>query len=107
MTLANANMQLRAVRQQMSSAIDLFVQITRLSDGSRRISHITECCGMEGELVTMQDLFVFEKTGLAEDGRVKGRFKPTGIRPKFCDRMAAVGIQLPHASIFQTIVEIR
>jgi pilus assembly protein CpaF len=104
--LANANMQLRAVRQQMSSAIDLFVQISRLSDGSRRITHITECCGMEGDLVTMQDLFVFEKTGLAEEGRIKGRFKATGIRPKFSERLIAAGIELP-ASIFQTIAEIR
>ncbi len=106
LSMANANIPMRAIRQQMSSAIDLFVQISRLSDGTRRVTHITECCGMEGDLVTMQDLFVFDKMGLAEDGRVRGRFKPTGIRPKFSERLTSLGIQLP-ASLFQTVVEIR
>jgi pilus assembly protein CpaF len=104
--MANANMPVRAVRQQMSSAIDLFVQISRMSDGSRRVTYVTECCGMEGDLVTTQDIFVFERTGLGENGRVKGRFKPSGIRPKFSDRLKAVGIELP-PSLFQTVVEIR
>ena len=104
--MANANMPMRAIRQQMSSAIDLFVQISRLSDGTRRVTHITECCGMEGELVTMQDLFLFERTGMGEDGRVLGRFRPTGIRPKFSERITSLGIGLP-PSLFQTIVEIR
>jgi pilus assembly protein CpaF len=104
--MANANLPLRAVRQQMSSAIDLFVQISRMSDGTRRLTHVTECCGMEGDLVTTQDVFVFERTGLGENGRVKGRFKPTGIRPKFSDRLKALGIELP-PSLFQTVVEIR
>ncbi len=104
--MANANMPLRAVRQQMSSAIDMFVQISRMSDGTRRVTHLTECCGMEGDLVTTQDVFLFERTGLGENGRVKGRFKPTGIRPKFSDRLRALGIELPPA-LFQTVVEIR
>jgi pilus assembly protein CpaF len=104
--MANANMPVRAVRQQMSSAIDLFLQISRMSDGTRRVTYITECCGMEGDLVTTQDVFVFERTGLGENGRVKGRFKPTGIRPKFSDRLKSLGIELP-PSLFQTVVEIR
>ena len=104
--MANAGIPTRAIRQQISSAIDLFVQIARLSDGSRRVTHITECCGMEGELVTMQDVFVFDKTGIGEDGRVKGRFRPTGIRPKFFERLTVAGAQLP-TSLFQTVVEIR
>jgi pilus assembly protein CpaF len=103
--MANANMGVRSIRQQVSSAIDLFVQISRFSDGTRRVTAITECVGMEGELVTMQDIFVFEKTGLTEQGRVTGRFRATGIRPKFYDRLRASGIQIP-ASVFQTVVDI-
>ena len=104
--MANANMGVRSIRQQVSSAVDLFVQIARLSDGSRRLTHMTECVGMEGDQVTTQELFVFEKTGLGENGRVKGRFRATGIRPKFYERLVASGIQLP-TSLFQTVVEIR
>jgi pilus assembly protein CpaF len=104
--MANANMGVRAIRQQVASAIDLFVQIARLSDGSRRITHMTECVGMEGDQVTTQEIFLFEKTGIGENGRVKGRFRATGIRPKFYERLAASGIQLP-ASLFQTVVELR
>jgi pilus assembly protein CpaF len=104
--MANANMGVRAIRQQVASAVDLFVQIARFSDGKRRITHMTEVVGMEGEHVTTQDIFVFERTGLTVDGRVTGRFRPTGIRPKFYDRLRASGIQLP-ASVFQSIVEIQ
>src|SRR5579864_9064851 len=103
--MANANMHVRSVRQQISSAIDLFVQVARFSDGSRRITHLTEVVGMEGDLITMQDIFVFEKRGVTEQGRVTGSFRATGIRPKFYDRLKMCGIQLP-ASLFQTIVEI-
>mgnify|MGYP001038808617 CR=1 FL=1 len=105
-SLANANISLRAIRQQVASAIDLFIHLARLSDGSRRITHITECVGMEGDQVTLQDIFVFEKTGLGPGGKVLGRFRPTGIRPRFSERLAACGIHLP-ASTFQTIVEIQ
>src|ERR1700730_5295217 len=103
--MANANMGIRSMRQQISSAVDMFVQVSRFSDGTRRITHITECVGMEGDLITMQDIFVFEKTGLTEAGRVTGRFRATGIRPKFYERLRASGMQLS-ASIFQTVVEI-
>jgi pilus assembly protein CpaF len=104
--MANQNIGVKAIRQQVSSAIDLFVQIARLSDGSRRITHMTECVGMEGDQVTTQEIFLFEKTGLGENGRVKGRFRATGIRPRFYERLVASGIQLP-TSMFQTVVEIR
>ncbi len=104
--MANANMGIRAVRQQVASAIDMFVQIARMSDGSRRVTYMTECTGMEGDQVTTQEIFLFEKTGLGENGRVKGRFRATGIRPKFYERLATSGIQLP-ASMFQTVVELR
>src|SRR5512146_157490 len=103
--MANANMGVRSIRQQVASAVDLFVQVARFSDGSRRVTHLTEVVGMEGDMVTLQDIFLFEKTGLGENGRVTGRFRATGIRPKFYDRLRACGIQLP-ASLFQTVVEI-
>jgi pilus assembly protein CpaF len=103
--MANANMSVRSIRQQISSAIDLVVQIARMSDGTRRVTALTECVGMEGELVTMQDIFVFEKTGLTERGRVTGRFRATGIRPKFFERLRTSGVQFPTA-VFQTVVEI-
>jgi pilus assembly protein CpaF len=103
--MASANMSVRSIRQQISSAIDLVIQIARLSDGSRRVVAMTECVGMEGDLVTMQDIFVFEKTGLTERGRVTGRFRATGIRPKFFERLRTSGVQFP-TSVFQTVVEI-
>ena len=103
--MANANMGVRSIRQQVSSAVDLFVQTSRFSDGSRRVTHITEVVGMEGEIITLQDVFLFEKTGLTEDGRVTGRFRATGIRPKFYERIRSCGMNLP-ASMFQTVVEI-
>lgn len=103
--MANANMGVRAIRQQVASAVDLFVQVARFSDGSRRVTHLTEVVGMEGDIITLQDIFLFEKTGLTEDGRVTGRFRATGIRPKFYERLQACGIHLP-TSLFQTVVEI-
>lgn len=103
--MANANMGVRAIRQQIASAVDVFVQVSRMSDGTRRITHVTECVGMEGEQVTTQDIFNFIRTGLSEDGRVLGRFQPTGVRPRFYERLAASGIRLP-ASVFETVMEI-
>jgi pilus assembly protein CpaF len=103
--MANSNMGVRAVRQQIASAVDVFIQVSRMSDGTRRITHITECVGMEGEQVTTQDVFNFIRTGLSEDGRVLGRFQPTGVRPRFYERLAASGIRLP-ASVFETVMEI-
>jgi pilus assembly protein CpaF len=104
-SMANASISLKSVRQQVSSAVDLFVQIARMSDGTRRVTYITECVGMESDQVTLQDVFLFEKAGLTADNRVKGRFQPTGIRPKVCERLQASGIHLPPA-IFETVVEI-
>ncbi|HWQ55781.1 MAG TPA: CpaF family protein [Bryobacteraceae bacterium] len=103
--MANSNMGVRSIRQQVASAVNLFVQAARFSDGTRRVTHITEVVGMEGDMITLQDIFVFEKTGLGENGRVTGRFRATGIRPKFHERLRACGVQLP-ASLFQTVVEI-
>jgi pilus assembly protein CpaF len=103
--MSNANMGLRAIRQQVASAVNLFVQVSRFSDGMRRVTHITEVVGMEQDMITLQDIFLFEKTGISENGRVLGRFRATGIRPKFSERLKACGISLP-AQLFQTVVEI-
>ncbi len=103
--MANANMGVRAIRQQISSAVDLFVHVARMSDGTRKITHVTECVGMEGDQITTQDICVFDKTGLGENQRVKGRFRPTGIRPKFSERLLASGFHL-RPEIFQTTVEV-
>ncbi len=103
--MASSNLNIRSIRQQVASAIDLFVQISRLSDGSRKVTFITECLGMEGDLVTTQDIFSFERVGLTNEGRVRGRFKPTGVRPKFSERLKAAGIELP-SHVFQSVVEV-
>ena len=103
--MANANMGIRSVRQQIASAVNLFVQVARFSDGSRRITHITEVVGMEQDIITLQDVFLFEKTGITENGKVLGRFRATGIRPKFYERLKSCGISLP-PQLFQTVVEI-
>jgi pilus assembly protein CpaF len=93
--MADLNIPDRAVRQQVASAVDLLVQITRMADGTRKVTAITEITGMEGEVITMQDIFLFEKTGVGATGRVGGRFRATGIRPKCSDRLAAAGRHLP------------
>src|ERR1700686_3278751 len=103
--MANANMGIRSIRQQVASAVNLFVQVSRFSDGSRRITHITEVVGMEQDIITLQDIFLFEKTGITENGKVLGRFRATGIRPKFYERLKSCGISLP-PQLFQTVVEI-
>ncbi|HEU4769554.1 MAG TPA: CpaF family protein, partial [Pyrinomonadaceae bacterium] len=85
----------RAMRQQVASAINLVVQAARLSDGSRRVTSISEITGMEGETITMQEIFMFERTGVDKEGTVIGRFRPTGIRPRFAERLKSCGLQLP------------
>jgi len=94
-TLANANMHLAAIRQQVASAVHIIVQAARLSDGRRLVTHITEVTGIEGETVTLQDIFAFEKRGIAADGQVLGRLAATGILPKFNEKLLAAGIRLP------------
>ena len=103
--MANSNMGIRSIRAQIASAVDLFIQTSRFSDGTRRITHITEVVGMEQDIITLQDIFLFEKTGITETGKVLGRFRATGIRPKFYDRLKQCGIALP-PQMFQTVVEI-
>jgi pilus assembly protein CpaF len=98
--MANLNIPEKAIRQQIASAINLIVQVTRLSDGARRVTAITELTGMEGEIITMHDIFLFERTGIGPDGKVCGRFRGMGIRPRCSDRLAAAGIRLP-ADMFE------
>ena len=100
------NLPERAMRQQISSAIQFVVQQTRLSDGSRKITSISEITGMEGDVITMQEIFVFEKVGITQDGKVVGRFRATGVRPKCCERLKASGIHLP-ADMFEGVTEVR
>jgi pilus assembly protein CpaF len=100
------NLPERAMRQQISSAIQLVVQQTRLSDGSRKITSISEITGMEGDVITMQEIFVFDKVGVTQDGKVIGRFRATGVRPKACERLKASGIHLP-ADMFEGVTEVR
>jgi pilus assembly protein CpaF len=104
-SLANSNMKLESVRQQISSAVNLFVQAARLSDGSRRVTSITEVTGMEGEIITIQDIFVFEKRGLSPEGKVLGRFAATGIRPKFYEKLLSAGIRL-RPDLFDEVEEV-
>jgi pilus assembly protein CpaF len=92
--MAGMDLPLKAVRDQISKAVDLVVHAARLQDGTRRITHISEIQGMEGDVITMQDIFEFQQTGFRE-GRVIGSLCPTGIRPKFVDRFAALGVALP------------
>jgi pilus assembly protein CpaF len=85
----------RAMRQQIASALDLVVQVARLSDGTRRVTSISEITGMEGDTITMQEIFQYERTGIGPQGQVLGRFRPTGIRPRFADKLKACGLQMP------------
>jgi len=94
-SMANLNLPENAARQQIASAIQIVIQITRLPDGTRKITSISEITGMEGNIVTMQDLYVFERQGYDEQKRVRGSFHTTGIRPKFGEKLFAAGIKLP------------
>ena len=98
--MANLNLPEKAVRRQIASAVAIVIQVARMSDGSRRVTHLTEITGMEEDTVSMQDVFLFEKQGIGKDGRVIGTFTATGIRPKFADRLKSSGINVP-ASLFE------
>ncbi|MGH9789553.1 MAG: CpaF family protein [Candidatus Acidiferrales bacterium] len=93
--MANLNLPDAAIRRQIASAVDVVLQVSRLSDGTRKVVALSEIVGMEGEVVTMQDIFAFKKMGIGEKSEVLGEFMPTGIRPKFAERLAASGIRLP------------
>ncbi len=93
--MAGMELPVRAIREQIAAAVDVIVQQSRLRDGSRKITHITEVQGMEGDVVVLQDIFIYEQTGVDDRGKLLGRFKSTGIRPKFLDKFEAAGIKLP------------
>jgi pilus assembly protein CpaF len=105
--MANLNLPDKAIRWQISSAINVVVQAARLPDGSRKITSITEITGMEGNTITAQDLFVFERQGVDAKGKVIGRFRPTGIRPKFTEKLEAMGIRFDVETFFEDVVETR
>ena len=93
--MAGLDLPIRAIREQMASAIHLIIQVARLTDGTRRITNVSEVSGMEGQTVTMQDLFRFEQQGIDSDGRVIGEFRSTGLRPQFADKFDVAGLRLP------------
>jgi pilus assembly protein CpaF len=97
--MAGMDLPVRAIREQVSSAVDLIVQQSRLKDGSRKITHITEVQGIEKDIITLQDIFVHVETGTDDKGRVMGHFKSTGIRPKFMDKLINTRMHLP-ANLF-------
>ncbi|HZM27741.1 MAG TPA: CpaF family protein [Gemmatimonadales bacterium] len=104
-SMANLNLPARAMRQQIASAIDVVIQVSRLSDGTRKLITIAELAGMEGEVITMQEIFTFERQGVDAEGRVIGMFRPTGIRPRFAERLKSWGITLP-ADLFSPLAAV-
>jgi pilus assembly protein CpaF len=103
--MANVNLPEKSVRQQIASAISIIVQVSRMSDGSRKVTNISEITGQEESIISMQDIFNFERKGIGPDGQVVGTFAPSGIRPRFLDRLRVAGILLP-AELFDHAVEV-
>jgi pilus assembly protein CpaF len=103
--MSNLNLPEKTVRQQITSAISIVVQVSRMSDGSRKVVNISEITGMEENVVSMQEIFTFQKKGLGPDGKVVGVFQPTQIRPKFLERLRVSGIFLP-ATLFEQPMEV-
>jgi pilus assembly protein CpaF len=103
--MCNLNLPEKTVRQQMASAIAIIVQISRLSDGSRKVMSISEITGMEENIISMQDIFTFNKIGIGPDGKVLGSFQPTHIRPRFLDRLHIAGITLS-PNVFEQTLEV-
>jgi pilus assembly protein CpaF len=102
--MANLNLPEKSIRRQIASAVSLIVQVARFSDGTRRLTHVTEVTGMESDIITLQDLFLFEKQGVSPEGRTVGAFYATGIRPKFSERLKSMGFELP-ANMFEQTSE--
>jgi pilus assembly protein CpaF len=94
--MAGVDLPLRAIREQVASAVDLIVHQNRLKDGTRRIVNVTEVQGMESDVVVLQDVYVFQQVGV-RDGMIQGHLRPTGIRPKFSEKFEAMGVHLPAA----------
>ena len=94
------------IRHQIASAIQIVMQQSRMTDGTRKVTSISEITGMEGEIITMQEIFCFEKIGVTQDGKVIGRFRATGVRPKVCERLKASGVHMA-ADMFEGVTEVR
>ncbi|GIV97395.1 MAG: hypothetical protein KatS3mg057_2052 [Herpetosiphonaceae bacterium] len=93
--MAGVDLPVRAIREQIASAIQVIVQQARLKDGSRKVINITEVSGIEGDMVVLNDIFVFEQTGVDQNGKIVGSLRPTGVRPRFIDKFETMGIYLP------------
>ena len=104
-SMANLNIPERAIRQQIASAIHVVIQIARLTDGSRKVISISEITGMESDSIWMQDIFTFDRTAIAQDGKVHGIFRATGAKSRFLDRLATAGHTL-RAELFESRVEV-
>jgi pilus assembly protein CpaF len=104
--MANVNLPDKAMRQQIASAIQIVVQQARMSDGTRKVTSVSEITGMEGDIITMQEIYRFDKLGLSPEGRVIGRFVATGVRPKVSERLKSSGIILP-PEMFDGHLEVR
>jgi pilus assembly protein CpaF len=92
---AGTNLPNRAMREQISSALDVIVQVSRLTDGTRRVTSVTEVTSMEGEVITMQEIYRFRRRGISAEGKVVGQFEATGVRPQFIERLQIAGVDLP------------
>jgi pilus assembly protein CpaF len=103
--MANLNLPEKAIRQQIASAVNIIVQVSRMSDGTRRVTHLSEITGMDQEVISMQDIYRFEKRGIGINGRVMGRFYSTGVTPRFADKIMTSGIAVP-PSLFDVSVEV-
>ncbi|MDB4897539.1 MAG: type secretion system protein, partial [Firmicutes bacterium] len=93
--MSGMELPVKAIREQIASAVDLIVQVSRLKDGTRKLTHVTEVQGMEGDVVVLQDIFLLRQSGLSSDGKVLGHHAPTGIRPKFFDKLVEYGCSVP------------
>ena len=105
LSMANLNLPERAMRQQIASAIHGVVQVSRLADGTRKVISVSEVTGMENSMVVMQDIFTFDRVGIDEEGKVRGSFKASGIRPKFAERLATAGCRL-RLALFDSRMEV-
>jgi pilus assembly protein CpaF len=103
--MAELNLPDRAIRQQIASAVSIIVQVARLSDGTRRVTQISEVTGVADDMVTLQDIFVFDRLGIGPNNRVLGRFRATGLRPTFAERLKLSGLPLP-ANLFEHVYEV-
>ena len=99
--MAGFEMPIKAMRQQMASAVDVIIQTNRLQGGKRRVTHITELVGMEQDTVVMQDIYLYEQDGIDESGTARGKFIATGVRPNFMDRLESAGVRLPVSAFRQ------